>query len=326
MKQGHYKCNVFNESGGYGDAASSSSSSAAAAAASSSSTPSYYDVARAEAHKAMEATKQIQKYQFYHARYAHSKEGVANAQTKLDEIESLIVGGAAVPSASSSSSAAKASAAKSSSKSSSSSSVSAKSPVISIAATAAAAAAAAAAATPSITYTLPNVTFLNEVLEKLQYCRAITAWTYALAYYMKAGRQKNLFEHQQSLLEQETESLQELLDADPPPPTPTAPTLSPIEHLLTSDMRKCLVHKAGAMFGFCTQMVNQVKSGDFDCFLQTVADTDTDPTRGWGCTHCNKSNPPTAKLCETADCKACRVHGELDCRVCVPNPNYYGLQ
>lgn len=55
---------------------------------------------------------------------------------------------------------------------------------------------------------------LEASLQEVQACRRVLAFTYVLGYYLLDGtREKDLYEHQQSLLESNTDALAELVEA-----------------------------------------------------------------------------------------------------------------
>ena len=59
---------------------------------------------------------------------------------------------------------------------------------------------------------LNKYSFLLEAVDKLIAARRILQWTYSLAYYLKNGGQKHLFEYQQEMLVGSTEALQDIMD------------------------------------------------------------------------------------------------------------------
>lgn len=59
---------------------------------------------------------------------------------------------------------------------------------------------------------LNKYSFLLETIEKLIASRSVLQYTYVLAYYLKAGPAKQLFEYQQDMLVGSTESLQDIMD------------------------------------------------------------------------------------------------------------------
>ncbi len=65
---------------------------------------------------------------------------------------------------------------------------------------------------PSTSLSL-SLSFSFQAIDKLVLARRVLQWTYALSYYFKSGGEKSLFEYQQGLLTQATESLQDIVDA-----------------------------------------------------------------------------------------------------------------
>ncbi|KAI0648414.1 hypothetical protein C8Q79DRAFT_955355 [Trametes meyenii] len=55
-------------------------------------------------------------------------------------------------------------------------------------------------------------TFMREAVNELTQCRLTLKWTYAMAYFLKAGNQKQIFEDVQADLEKAVEDLSQLLD------------------------------------------------------------------------------------------------------------------
>lgn len=61
---------------------------------------------------------------------------------------------------------------------------------------------------------LLHLAVLENALQEVQACRRVLSYTYVLGYYLLDGtREKELYEYQQSLLETNTESLAELVQA-----------------------------------------------------------------------------------------------------------------
>ncbi|KAK7001362.1 RBR-type E3 ubiquitin transferase [Favolaschia claudopus] len=63
------------------------------------------------------------------------------------------------------------------------------------------------------TLTWIEVQFMKKAVEELDKCRMTLKWTYAMAYYLAKGNQKDLFEDNQRDLERAVEDLAELLEA-----------------------------------------------------------------------------------------------------------------
>jgi len=57
-----------------------------------------------------------------------------------------------------------------------------------------------------------DVQFIEQAVEQLIDCRRVLKYTYAFAYYLPSGPQKDLFEYNQSMLESHTEKLSELTE------------------------------------------------------------------------------------------------------------------
>jgi len=63
------------------------------------------------------------------------------------------------------------------------------------------------------TLTWIEVQFMKKAVEELDKCRITLKWTYAMAYYLAKGNQKELFEDNQRDLERAVEDLAELLES-----------------------------------------------------------------------------------------------------------------
>ena len=57
-----------------------------------------------------------------------------------------------------------------------------------------------------------EVQFMKKAVEEVDKCRQTLKWTYAMAYYLSKGNEKDLFEDNQSDLERAVEDLSELLE------------------------------------------------------------------------------------------------------------------
>jgi len=57
-----------------------------------------------------------------------------------------------------------------------------------------------------------EVQFMKKAVDELSKCRTTLKWTYAMAYYLEKGNQKELFEDNQRDLERAVEDLSELLE------------------------------------------------------------------------------------------------------------------
>jgi hypothetical protein len=141
--------------------------------------------------------------------------------------------------------------------------------------------------------------FIFEAIEKLVAARRVLQWTYALAYYFKSGGEKSLFEYQQGLLTQATESLQDIVDHQ-------ADSLEKLQSL-----RKDILNKSASIDKFRMEMVAQVERGDFEHLLLTEADGEQDR---WACISCKSENDRKRTHCSNPSCGACKLHGEPDCK------------
>jgi ariadne-1 len=63
-------------------------------------------------------------------------------------------------------------------------------------------------------YPIGEVQFLKEAADQVVTCRRVLKYTYAFGYYLPPGHEKNLFEHLQEKLEENTEHLHELVEKD----------------------------------------------------------------------------------------------------------------
>jgi ariadne-1 len=57
-----------------------------------------------------------------------------------------------------------------------------------------------------------EVQFMRKAVDELSKCRTTLKWTYAMAYYLEKGNEKELFEDNQRDLERAVEDLSELLE------------------------------------------------------------------------------------------------------------------
>lgn len=58
-----------------------------------------------------------------------------------------------------------------------------------------------------------EVQFMKKAVEEVEKCRMTLKWTYAMAYYLARGNEKDLFEDNQRDLEKAVEDLSELLES-----------------------------------------------------------------------------------------------------------------
>lgn len=183
---------------------------------------------------------------------------------------------------------------------------------------------------------LSKYAFVFDAIEKLMLARRVLQWTYALAYYFRADRAKSLFEYQQEMLLNATESLQDLLERHDARDT---------DGLFS--MRKDIINKTASIDKFRMEMVNQVERGEFEDLLLAEADTSLDR---WTCVCCKTDNQLKSMVriahmralpfearellfccqsahfsaaafclclvqhCSNPACGACKLHGEPDCK------------
>ena len=121
---------------------------------------------------------------------------------------------------------------------------------------------------------LNKYSFLLEAIDKLIAARRILQWTYSLAYYLRNGGQKHLFEYQQEMLLGNTEALQDVMENNS------------LEKLL--GLRKDIINKTSSMDKFRAEMVAQVERGEFDELLLSHADIGMDT---WACVNCRSVAP-----------------------------------
>jgi hypothetical protein len=116
---------------------------------------------------------------------------------------------------------------------------------------------------------LSKFSFVFDAIDKLMMARRVLQWTFALAYYMRAGGPRSLFEYQQDLLSGSTEALQDIMDHN-----------MDLEKLLS--LRKDIINKTSSIDKFRIEMVNQVERGDFEDLLLSQADAVIDK---WACSN-----------------------------------------
>jgi len=142
--------------------------------------------------------------------------------------------------------------------------------------------------------------YVGETIDKLILARTVLQWTYSLSYYLKSGKDKHLFEYQQDLLNEATESLQDIIDNHD------------ATYLLTH--RKDIINKTSAMDKFRQEMVAQVERGDFEDLLLSTAESGGEEGNVWTCTNCKFDNKKKDQHCNK--CASCKLHGELECKGC----------
>jgi ariadne-1 len=144
---------------------------------------------------------------------------------------------------------------------------------------------------------LNKYSFLLEAVDKLIAARRILQWTYSLAYYLKNGGQKHLFEYQQEMLLNSTEALQDIMDN------------GDMDRLMA--LKKDIINKTSSIDKFRQEMVAQVERGEFDELLLSHADIGMD---SWTCVNCKQDNKREQLHCQ--GCQSCKMHGEYECKAC----------
>jgi len=143
-----------------------------------------------------------------------------------------------------------------------------------------------------------DFSFLSETIDKLIEARRVLQWGYVVSYYLKDGNKKNLFEHQQGMLVDATESLQDVMEN------------KSVEWLI--QQRNDLVNRTSAMDRLRVDIVSRLDHTDeFDDWLLCKADASLSM---WTCSHCKTDNRKEHELC--LGCAACVKHGEQDCKAC----------
>mmetsp|Transcript_3617 Transcript_3617/g.7340 ORF Transcript_3617/g.7340 Transcript_3617/m.7340 type:complete len:132 (+) Transcript_3617:1624-2019(+) len=124
-------------------------------------------------------------------------------------------------------------------------------------------------------------------------------WCYVLDFYLITGKEKKLFEFQQQLLIEQTESLQELIEDN----------RTRLNVLLMK--KKDILSKTTSLNNLRKRMIDLVKEGNFEAVLSYKGDEKSD---NWQCLFCETSNRSLSVFCK--NCQACKLHGEPDCRAC----------
>jgi len=137
--------------------------------------------------------------------------------------------------------------------------------------------------------------FLLEAVDKLIEARRVLQMVYILSYYMKAGLQKDLFEYQQQLLCGNTEMLQDIMEN--------------AKDLLAK--RREIQDLTALITKFRLEMIKLVEGEKFQEALLQEADTVMEM---WACSACRIDNRKESTTCVA--CKACKLHGEQDCKAC----------
>ena len=153
-----------------------------------------------------------------------------------------------------------------------------------------------------IEHELNKYSFLLETIDKLIASRSVLQYTYVLAYYLRSGSAKQLFEYQQSMLVDSTESLQDIMD--------NYINAGAIDQLL--NQRKDIINRCASMDKFRLEMCDQVERGDLEDLLLNNADIILDTI--WTCIICKHDNKKDNVFCQ--QCTACKIHGEQECKAC----------
>jgi len=148
---------------------------------------------------------------------------------------------------------------------------------------------------------LSRYSFLSEAIDKLIEARSVLEWTYCLAYYLKEGGKKLLFEYQQQMLVGNTEELQHIMDQN---------IDGKLDQLIAK--RDMIINMTRLMDKFRQEMVSQVERGEFEELLLSKADVGMGNI--WCCSNCKSDNDKKLDLC--SGCGACQKHGETECKAC----------
>jgi hypothetical protein len=139
---------------------------------------------------------------------------------------------------------------------------------------------------------------VTHVVPRILEAREVLRWVYVLLYYMESGHQRDLLEHQQKLLMEAVEGVQDVLES------------KTIQQL--GDLKSELANRAGIILRLKTEMQTKLQDSDiFDALLLQKADEHSD---FWGCAICGIANEEDAFGC--IGCYACKRHGEPECRSC----------
>lgn len=144
---------------------------------------------------------------------------------------------------------------------------------------------------------LARFAFVFDACRRIEEARSCLQWTYCMAYFLRAGREKNLFEYQQDMLTGHTEALQDILDN------------ASDAHESLLDKRKQVIDLTGSIAKFTRESVQQVMDGAYEQVLNNSAD---ESFSTWACVMCTGENKPSVNRCKS--CGACRTHGEQDCK------------
>eukprot|EP00467_Chlorarachnion_reptans_P022293 CAMPEP_0114494500 /NCGR_PEP_ID=MMETSP0109-20121206/4686_1 /TAXON_ID=29199 /ORGANISM="Chlorarachnion reptans, Strain CCCM449" /LENGTH=587 /DNA_ID=CAMNT_0001671543 /DNA_START=350 /DNA_END=2110 /DNA_ORIENTATION=- len=104
--------------------------------------------------------------------------------------------------------------------------------------------------------------FISDACTSLRFARTCMQWCYVLDFYLMAGKEKKLFEFQQGMLIQQTESLQEIVEE------------RSIEELLSR--KKEVLSKTISLNNLRKRMIEIVKEGNFEAVLSYKTDSKSD--------------------------------------------------
>eukprot|EP00478_Filoreta_tenera_P000195 GABV01000195.1.p1 GENE.GABV01000195.1~~GABV01000195.1.p1 ORF type:complete len:408 (+),score=147.75 GABV01000195.1:422-1645(+) len=93
-----------------------------------------------------------------------------------------------------------------------------------------------------------DVQFVNKAVETIIECRRLLKWTYVVGYYLKPGKEKNLFEMLQEDLEKHTEHLHELSE-------------KPLEELMENAMRTDIINYTRVTERFRENLMVGIETG-----------------------------------------------------------------
>eukprot|EP00457_Paulinella_chromatophora_P003084 gb/GEZN01003089.1/.p1 GENE.gb/GEZN01003089.1/~~gb/GEZN01003089.1/.p1 ORF type:complete len:532 (+),score=62.37 gb/GEZN01003089.1/:275-1870(+) len=147
---------------------------------------------------------------------------------------------------------------------------------------------------------------IEDAAKEVINCRRVLQWTFCIAYYLKPGCQKSLFEKWQELLNGLTEQLQDILEKNSAHP----------EQMLESKLLQSIGKLVRSVSDFRRKTVESCESPEFSELLGYKVEHEAD---AWYCTACQQNHKGLDKLklthCPNPVCLACRIHGEPACRV-----------
>ena len=168
-------------------------------------------------------------------------------------------------------------------------------------------------------YSVDDTKFVGDAIAALIKARTCMQWCYALDFYLISGKEKKLFEFQQGLLIDHTESLQDTIESalvptkaprlDKKRVDPTADEKTSLDELMMK--KKAILSKTTSLNNLRKRVIQLVKEGSFEDFLSYKADTKSDH---WLCTNCETANKTDRVSCRR--CGGCKLHGEIECRAC----------